>query len=355
MVHSGATQDGVVSPPQASAGGAIPPRSNVKSLRKAMIPPQPSLKHHTVRLVVATAIGIALMLLLLWLAVQYAQRDWQQKNIRARTAGAPKQAPKPAAEQAAESAVGWKYELSPDATPRQLRRLSASRGITNWWPILARGLADKAPQLGVAALRMGLAVEGDNAEIRNDLGAIYLRQKRMKDATAQFSIAEQIEPGFAPGRFNLALCAIVERNPAQASRWLGQYLARRPQDVAALRLQSTLLSQLGQPDDALRMLEKFLKTQPPDQPLYLEAALLAARLGQRGNALRYLETALNGNAIQTVIRAYQSPTFREIRLSGEGDPLAARMAAKARTAFGEPVPVQELEPLRAPRLEGKQP
>ncbi len=66
--------------------------------------------------------------------------------------------------------------------------------------------------------------------------------------------------------------------------------------------------------------------------------MLAARLGQNGNALRYLDTAMNGNPIQTVVRAYQSPAFREIRLSGEGDELAARMADKARVAFGTPIP-----------------
>jgi len=105
---------------------------------------------------------------------------------------------------------------------------------------------------------------------------------------------------------------------------------------------------MNRPEEALRLLENFLKTQPPEQPLFLEAAMLAARLDQHGNALRYLETALNGNPIQNVIRAYQSPTFRDIRLSGKGDTLAARMAAKARTAFGAPVPVEEIGPLWTP-------
>ena len=74
---------------------------------------------------------------------------------------------------------------------------------------------------------------------------------------------------------------------------------------------------------------------------------MAARLGQNGNAIRYLETALNGNSIQSVIRTYQSAVFRDIRLSGEGDKLSARMADKARAAFGTPVPDTEIQPLRA--------
>jgi len=192
-----------------------------------------------------------------------------------------------------------------------------------------------------------MAGSGEDAEMKNDLGAVYLQQKRIKEAVAQFNAAEQIQPGFAPTRFNLALCAISERNPERAIQLLGQYLGQRPTDTTALRLQSTLLSQFGRPQDALHMLEKFLKEQPANEPLFLEAAMLAARLGQNGNAIRYLETAMNGNSIQTVVRAYQSPTFREIRLSGDGEKLSARMADKARATFSTPVPDEDIQPLRA--------
>jgi tetratricopeptide (TPR) repeat protein len=337
-------------------GPAIPPRSNRRPSRRETIPPQPSLRHHTIRLAVATATGIVLMLVLLWLAIQYAQRDWNRKNTRARASHALKSAKATAGSATmANPLPGWKYALMPAATQRQLRRLSSDRVVSNWWTILGRSLSSDTPDPGllVSCLYMAMAVGGENAEIKNDLGAIYLQQKRMKDAVAQFRAADQIQPGFAPARFNLALCAVSDRNPTRAVQLLGQYLGQRPEDSSALRLQSTLLSQLGRSREALRMLEKFLQNQPPEQPLFLETAWLAARLGQNGNAIRYLETAMNGNAIQTVIRVYQSPAFREIRLSGEGDKLAARMADKARAAFGTPVPPEEIQPLRAATPEAK--
>ncbi|HAL92104.1 MAG TPA: hypothetical protein DCM68_03665, partial [Verrucomicrobia bacterium] len=312
----------------------------------------PTLKTHTIRLAVATAIGIVLMFSLLMLAVKYLQRDWNQKQQRARASEV-----KPASEKTAPPdsiPAGWTYELRPSATQRQMDRLTSDPLIANPWLVFARGLSDKAdPQAVLAGLRMAMAIGGENAEIKNDLGAAYLRQKRTRDAAAQFCAARQIAPGFTPALFNLALCSIADRNPSQAVRRLGKYLGHRPDDVAALRLQSTLLTQLGQPRDALDMLEKFLKDQPPEQPLFLEAAILAARLGQSRSALRYMEIALNGNPIQSVVRTYQSPVFRDIRLSGEGDALAARMAAKARTAFGAPLPVQEIEPLLAPAPDAK--
>lgn len=285
------------------------------------------------------------MLILLMMAVQYAKRDWRQKNQRARGSGAGKAAAAEAAT-ADETPRGWAYELRPMATRRTLRRMSSDPFVPNVWLVLARSLSEKTDSgVFVSCLYMAMAVGGEDARMHNDLGAVYLRQRRTKDAAAQFRAAEQIRPGFAPARFNLALCAIAERAPVKAVKRLGQYLGRRPDDVAALRLQSILLTQLGQPEQALHMLEKFLKDQPPDQPLFLEAAELAARLGQNKSALLYLETAVNGNSIRSVARVFQSQAFREIRLSGDASPLAARLANQARAAFGAPIAPEEIQPL----------
>jgi len=218
----------------------------------------------------------------------------------------------------------------------------------NAWLLLGRVLPGKTEaDLVVACLRMAMAAEGETATIKNDMGAAYLQQKRLRRAASQFWAAEQLQPGFAPARYNLALCFISRRKPERASRLLGQYLGQRPLDSSALRLQATLLTQLARPDEALHMLENYLKDQPSDNPLFLEASTLAARLEQNGNAIRYLETAMNGNPIQTVIRTYQSPTFRSIRLSGEGEALTARMANKARAIFSTPLPPEEIRPLRS--------
>ena len=347
MVQPGANQaEGPRQPtPAASASGSIPPREHYRPRRNASSPPQPSLRTHTIRLAVATAIGLVVMFILLMLAVKYAEHDWSLKNQRARTQ--PSQRLATSKTEAAAAPVGWTYELPPGATQRQLDRLATDPMSRNGWLILARGLSSKTEaRLVLASLRMAMAIDGESAEIKNDLGAAYLRQKRMKNAIEQFDAATQIHPGFAPALYNLALCAISDRNPAAAIQWLGRYLGQRPDDTTALRLQATLLTQMGRPADALLMLEKFLKTQSPSQPLFLEASQLAARLGQTGKALRYLETALNGNSIQSVVRAYQSGVFREIRLSGEGDRLAAVMAGKARLAFSSPIPEEDIQPLR---------
>lgn len=345
MVSSGKQSTASKRPP-AAATSPIPPRDHYRPRRNALIPPQPSMRTHVIRLAIATALSLVLMSALLLLAVQYLKRDWTQKQQRAWASGAPRPAEEPA--QAPAGPTGQPYVPPATAADRYLAQL-ATDPLTrrNGWLILARSLSNKADaQAVVSALRMALAIDGESADVRNDFGAAYLQQRRMRQAAEQFAAAEQIQPGFAPALYNLALCAISDRQPEQAVRRLGQYLGRRPGDVTALRLQATLLDRLGRTDRALLLLEKFLKNQPPEQPLFLEAAQLAARLGQTGKALRYLETALNGNPIQAVVRTYQSGVFREIRLSGEGDRLAARMADQARMAFSSPISEEDIQPLR---------
>jgi tetratricopeptide (TPR) repeat protein len=357
MAPSRETQDGAPGRKAPPPGNAIPARGRYRPKRNPSIPPQPTIKSHTIRLLIGTAIGAAVMLVLLMLAVKYAQRDWNQKNQRAWAVSQARRDARvttdsPAPEKT--SIPGEIFRPLPGATRRHLRRLSSDPLLANHWLLFARGLSDRTrPDFVIASLRMAMAVGGEDAGMKNDLGVVYLQQRRLREANQQFRAAEQIRPGFPPARYNLALCAISERNPILATRLLGQYLGQRPDDITALRLQSTLLTQLGRPEDALRMLERFLKSQSPEHPLFLEAATLAARLGQSGNALRYLDTAMNGNSIQSVVRTYQSPTFRDIRLSGEGDALATRIAGKARAAFGSPVTPADVQPLRATTPDAK--
>jgi tetratricopeptide (TPR) repeat protein len=357
MAPSHETQDGAPGRKTPPSGNAIPARGRYRPRRNPAIPPQPTIKSHTIRLLTGTAIGAAVMLVLLMLAVKYAQRDWNQKNQQAWASSQARRAAQTATSSTAPAEPlvhGKPFPPPPGATRRYLRRLSSDPLLANHWLLFARALSDRTrPDFGIASLRMAMAVGGEDAGMKNDLGVVYLQQRRLREANQQFRAADQIRPGFAPARYNLALCAINERNPILATRLLGQYLGQRPGDITALRLQANLLTQLGRPEDALRMLERYLKSQSPEHPLFLEAATLAARLGQNGNALRYLETAMNGNSIQAVVRTYQSATFRDIRLSGEGDALATRIAGKARAAFSAPATSEDVQPLRATTPDAK--
>ena len=329
----------------APRGNLIPPRQPQHSPRRRM-PPHPSARAHTIRLIIATALALAAMFGLFMLAVKYATHDWNLKNQRAKQAGRRPAKSKPKVSKLAPDA--WRYEFPAEATERELARLTQDPYIPNHWLLFGRSLSDKtAFPVVQASYWMALAYGVETADVRNDLGAAYLRQGRTKAAYSEFLFAQQIEPGFVPSLFNLALCAIAERDLPKANRFLTQYLVRRPRDLDALRLQASLLSQGGQSPLALLMLEKTLRSETASHPLFLEAALVAAQLGQQGKAIRYLETSMNGNPIQAVIRVFQSPAFRDIRLSDEGNALSSRLASRARIQYGTPVKLDEITPLRS--------
>ncbi len=342
LSHDG-SQNG--SPFPADPPPAIPPREHQRAPRRPWPPRQPTARRHTIQMLMAAGFGVVLMFGLLMLAVRYAESDWHKKNMQARSHHGTTATPTAAATKA--TAACWKYTLPPAAVPHTLERLGGDAILPNHWLVLGRGLSNKTdPKLTLRALWLAMSVSGESVGMNNDFGVAYLEQKRIGEAVTQFQAALQLHPGFPPTLFNLALCAIAQRNPAEASQWLGRYLGQRPTDETALRLQATLLVQTGRADEALLLLEKFLRDQPPTQPLYLEAAQIAARLRQNAKALRYLEVALNGNPIQAVVRTYQSALFRDIRLSGDGDDLAARLAKSARIAYSTPVSEDTVLPIR---------
>lgn len=331
--------------PPAETTPPIPPREHQRIPRRSWPPRQPTVRRHTIQLLLAAAFGVALMFGLLMLAVRYAESDWSKKNMQARSRHG--SLPASATSPTAPPLPSWRYTPPPRAVAYTLERLNGDALLPNQWLILGRGLSNKTdPKLALRTLWMALAVSGESVAMNNDFGVAYLEQKRLTEAVTQFQTALQMQPGFAPTLFNLALCAIAHRNPGEASLWLGRYLGQRPTDATALRLQATLLVQTGRPDEALLLLEKFLRDQPPTQPLFLEAAQIAARLQQNAKALRYLEIALNGHPIQAIVRTYQSAIFRDIRLSGDGDALAARLAKNARIAYSAPVGEEVILPIR---------
>jgi predicted Zn-dependent protease len=146
-------------------------------------------------------------------------------------------------------------------------------------------------------------------------------------------LAERLEPGYAPTLFNRALCALLSDLPENALVWLVRYRARCPEDVQAMRLQFNLLVQLDRADEAMDTLGAYLAKQPPTHPLLLDAAIQAAQMNRVSDAIRYLEIAQKGQAPMVIARIYQSPAFREIRLSPEGTAFAERLAKRARAAL----------------------
>lgn len=298
---------------------------------------QPDPAVRIARMAASIGIGALVMLLVLVGAIKYLQRDWADKNQRARSLGRQQGAAGVVLEasgtgnQPGHAGQAWRVPRS--ARDRFLASLSGTELFGHHWLMQGFG-AKTTPDERHRAMLLDLAENGDSAQSRNLRAALLLKQGDVLQAVGQLRTAERILPGYAPTFFNRALCAMMIDLPEQALVWLVRYRARYPDEPQAARLHFNLLVQLDRADEAMAMLDGFLSTQPPTQPLLLEAALQAARMERVGDAIRYLETAQKGQPPGVIARIYQSPAFREIRLSPEGTAFAGRLARKARASLG---------------------
>lgn len=284
----------------------------------------------------ATSVGLSALLMLVAMvgAMKYLQRDWADKNQRARSGGgvaaaAPRQ---PAQDPARTEGDGIQWRIPEDARERFLASLGGGERAGHVW--LVQGFAGRmAPGERQRAALLDLAEHGDSVQFRNLHAALLLRHGDVLQAARQLRSAERLEPGYAPTLFNRALCALLSDLPEKALVWLARYRARCPEDVQAMRLQFNLLVQLDRADEAMDTLGAYLAKQPPTHPLLLDAAIQAAQMNRVSDAIRYLEIAQKGQAPMVIARIYQSPAFREIRLSPEGTAFAERLAKRARAAL----------------------
>lgn len=336
-------------PSPSASREAIPHRTH--SHRSADAPPavglQPDPLVRFARMGLSIAVGALAMLLALFGAVKYLQRDWADKNQRARAQGHRTSSAASVSADSPACADGGRPWTVP-ATARDAFLSSLSSGpAPHVWLVqgFGSGLAPKARR---RAALLDLAENGDGVQFRNLHAALLLKHGDVLQAVAQLRRAERIAPGYPPTVYNRALCALMSDLPDQALLWLVRYRARFPDDPQAVRLHFNLLVQLDRPAEAMDTLDRFLATQPPSQPLFIDAAVQAAQMDRVADAIRYLEIAQRGHPPAVIARIYQSPAFRNIRLSPEGTAFAERLARRARASLARSASVHPMAPSELP-------
>lgn len=154
-------------------------------------------------------------------------------------------------------------------------------------------------QEGIEHLQRAVTLYPDYLIAHNDLGAQYLKLKRLEEAAAQFLVALERNPKYFNSRFNLGLVLIEQKNYAEAIIQLRQAIAldsTRP--AAHLWLGIALLNTSDLPG-AERELSKALITGGAGfAPAHYHLAQIYAQRGdlaEAAHALRiYLEEAPKG-------------------------------------------------------------
>ena len=295
---------------------------------------------NTVRLGAQTCLYLLLMACIYFVAVKTTRRGWHEKEVRAKSGSIAKQrgtkdavAGKGAV---AERPGGRPWQAGDAAAARTFARLATVSG-QNAWLLQARGALAAGREDGIrGGCALAAATGADAARVEGTLGAFELRHGRPAAAKRHFRRVAEADPALDGAHYNWALCAIGERNHAEAIRVLARHAARRPGDAASLQLLVRLLEQAGRRDEAYRVAAGHAAQSTAAAPLALEAAALALQTGNDGEALGHIRTALETCPLRAVVLVWQGRAFREVRQTDEGMELGAEIADRARAVLLSP-------------------
>jgi tetratricopeptide (TPR) repeat protein len=153
--------------------------------------------------------------------------------------------------------------------------------------------------------RCALAARGvgsvDRAEAWMNLGAVYNRMGRHREAMQAFRKAGRIRPRDPAVTLNVALSLFEAGKYRQGRDWLGRYLRRRFRVFEGDKLAGYLMIAYDTdiPGGVAR-LRRWLRREPSDALIRADLALAYAKLGRTGLATRYAVQARRLGRIQPV-------------------------------------------------------
>lgn len=279
---------------------------------------------------VVAVVGAAAVAMLVGLktAVRYAEKDWAAKNAAAHETGRAARAAAGGEAAASEAAAGWKYEAEGRGAGGLRWAGRPGKGRASW--AAAAGTAAKNGDARAArmAIRLATACGGDWAAAVNLEGTLALDAGQTGEARRLFRAAAGANRAAA---HNLAVCDWLAGRRNEAIAGMAAFAMRRDADEGATRTLERWLWQGGRRTEAVELLRRRAAD---GSPLLLDLATYEAVRGEKRAAVATLGRALDGVPLTQVIRAYQSPAFREAALTEEGRALLGELANRARQTLG---------------------
>ncbi|HEX4954245.1 MAG TPA: tetratricopeptide repeat protein [Thermoanaerobaculia bacterium] len=125
-----------------------------------------------------------------------------------------------------------------------------------------------------------------------ELGMIYQAYELDEPAAACHREARRLDPVDDRWTYYLAHLHRKKGELEEASRLLGEVLAKRPHDVPSLIWRASLEHKLGHDAEAEPLLEHALSIEPQNPVAHFIKAQIAAQAGRHGEAVRHAEAAL---------------------------------------------------------------
>ena len=110
-----------------------------------------------------------------------------------------------------------------------LRENARNNQPTEAYYLTWAGLLSKGGLFGDAerVLLEGINRHGDSLKLKNNLGAVYLAQRRLEESQVVLEQLVSQHPDFLPAKYNLALCYLEKVEPTKAEPLLREYIQKK--------------------------------------------------------------------------------------------------------------------------------
>ena len=123
--------------------------------------------------------------------------------------------------------------------------------------------------------RKAIEIRPDFIEAHNNLGLIYLKRNKNREAAAEFETVLRLEPNFDPGIYYLLGASHSQAGNTEAAiDALENGIRRKPEDLAMLKALSNLQLQSNRDEQAVATLQRVIALDPIDAAARTDLALL---------------------------------------------------------------------------------
>ncbi|MCB2186001.1 MAG: tetratricopeptide repeat protein [Deltaproteobacteria bacterium] len=243
--------------------------------------------------------------------------------------------------EAAEHRVELAWSLGAAGHPAEAeehlaRAVELDPGLARAWRLLGLVRHRRGDWAGAeAALTRAVTLAPRDPGAWNHLADCRHRQGNRAGTREAFQALLTHDPEHSAARYNLASLAVEADDPPQAVAWLEQLLARRPGDVAGLRLLAVARRRQGLPGAGEAAARQALATAPEDAATWASWGGLLRDLGQweesREAYAQALARAPQSAAIisQALMNLNYDPRVSEDELAARHRELGARLAQGA--------------------------
>jgi tetratricopeptide (TPR) repeat protein len=174
-------------------------------------------------------------------------------------------------------------------------RLAARHGVLGEKNLsrLAEGLVMAgAPLEAIRPLEGAVVHNPSSAELRNNLGLLYMQQGRLDDAQLEFEAAARLEPDLPLVQMNLGRVYASRGLPAQAEVHFKNVLKLQPGTPEVLGFLGAVLAQQGRLQEAEEALQNAVRLQPSNAGAHFNLGIVLAKQGKLLDARAQLKAAL---------------------------------------------------------------